>query len=289
MKETIYYNIRRIKEVRKNDKKEFCSYFNESEYKKIMNYFLKDKTKELFDGANTRVDSIVHEEDGDIITISDITFFDYMSSNILLLHNTKLIEYLEDRNEKELIDKLIEFYEKCDSLSQISDILNSKWMANLAAVSVLICDRNGKYGVVKRGDRTAVSAGFWAVSVTGCIENNDFQKQNPIVECCIRETKEELNITLYPENVNIRGISFDKKKLQPIIICDAQVEDTWEDMIGKAIDGTEYALEVSGIYPIEQSELDKILQYSNMTAASRVHMQLHCPKGYQQSYIEEAL
>lgn len=278
VKDIIYYSLNNIKEVKKNENKEFRSFFSELEYKDIMGYYLNDSSKKLYDGFNTRIDAIIHENDGDVLVLSDITFYDYMTSNILLLHRKKIVDYMCEKGKTEVRHAIQKFYDLCDKISTSNEILDTKCLSNLAAVSVLICDVNGKYGVVKRGGKTAVSAGFWAVSVTGCIENRDFQNSNPIVECCVRETKEELNIDLVPENVVVRGVSFDNKKLQPIILCDVKIEETWENIIHRVDKGVEYSLEVDEIHFVTEEEIPSILQYTNMTAASRVHFQLHCSK-----------
>ena len=285
MKNTIYYNISEIKEIRKVTGRRFVSYFDSVEYNKLMEYFLQDKKKRLFNGVNTRLDSIIHEDGGDILTISNIQYFDYMTSNILLLHKQNIIEYFTRRKEFELVMRLHDFYQECEKYSTIREILDAKWLANQAAIGMLIKDRNGKYGIVKRGRHMAVSAGFWGVSVSGCIEDDDFNADNPIIKCCLREAKEELNINLLSEDIRIRGISFDKNKLQPIILCDGVVNDTWGNMLENCLGGEEYDLEVSGIYPMDKNELSELLRYSNMTEAARVHIQLHAIKGKWTTYI----
>lgn len=287
MKNTIYYNISYIKEIKKVNGKKFVSFFNEEEYNKLMGYFLQDKNKTLFNGVNTRLDSIVHEADGDILTISNIHYFDYMTSNILLLHKHNLVEYFSRCREKYMISRLYEFYQECEKYCTIHEILAAKWLANQAAIGMMIQDRNGKYGIVKRGKNMAVSAGFWGVSVSGCIENEDFNSENPIIRCCLREAKEELNIDLLSRDVRVRGISFDKNKLQPIILCDGVVNDTWEHILDDCNSGEEYELEVSGVYPMNKAELSDVLRYQNMTEAARVHIQLHALEGRWNTHIEE--
>ena len=275
MNNTIYQQLN-VKKIEKIEGKVFSSFFSSDEYNDIMSFYFIDKSKRLYDGSTFRIDEIKHERDGDIITISNISFYDYMTSNILLVNEKGIIDYLENINKKTLIKKINEFVDECKKLKNTEEILENIHLSNLASVSLLIKDKNQRYGIIKRGRNTAVSSGFYSVTSTGCIEEVDFNNSNPFVGTCLRELGEELDIFLEPEKIKVNGVVFDKNKLQPVILCDSEIDDVWENLVEKTMKGKDYNLEVAEFFSVSENELPNYISAEKMTEASKVHIQLNC-------------
>jgi len=134
----------------------------------------------------------------------------------------------------------------------------------------LIKDDLGKYGLVSRNQKVAIGKGLMSVTITGAVDGDDYKTADPILSCAKREAKEELGIVI--SDVKVRSIVISSKKLQPIFIVDAVINDTWEKVLTTLSYLTEFTNENESFHIVSEKELMLIAKDYPMTDAARYHI-----------------
>ena len=167
--------------------------------------------------------------------------------------------------------------ERFDSDGQpdsVKSILQRNYLANTLAVSLLIQDRLGRFLLTKRNNAVGISSGFVSVTVTGAIDENDYLEQDPFRNCCQRELYEEMGYEMDRNLINPFMVVCGEKKLQPIVLANAIVDDITE-VTSKIVQHQDFALENSGFSICSKLQLSTLLsdRRIRITEAARTHLE----------------
>ena len=139
---------------------------------------------------------------------------------------------------------------------------------------MLIHDRFQRFLLTKRSQTVGISSGFVSVSVTGAIDECDYQAEDPFRNCCQRELLEEMNYRIELSAINPFMIACGKDKLQPIVLANAEVDDL-DEIVSTIAQYKDFALENSGFTICGSSEIQQILSDKSIriTEAARTHLE----------------
>lgn len=268
-----------IKEITKpyNFKKQphgnFKSYLLENEKIEIIEFMLK-KGSHLFNGEVTRLDRFIEYRDCIDIYISPLTYFDSLVTNMLYHKYFEKVLELGDTKEERIIKSSICRIAEA-GVFDFESIIDNENLANTIAVSCLIADASGRYGLVSRNQKVAIGKGLMGVTVTGAVDGIDYVTDDPILSCVKREAKEELGVMI--SDAKVRSIVISSKKLQPIFIVDAFINDTWENILRAIPNSTDFSSENENFHIVPPKKLMLFAQSYPMTDAARYHL-IHCNK-----------
>lgn len=244
---------------------------SEIEKEEIIHYSVKN-VDNLYNGVVVRLNNIMEKKDVFIFSISKLHYFDSLSSNMLYHKYANKIQQLQNNNTMENKISTILMQIENEGIGSFEEVLNNHKLANTMAVSVLVKDRDGKYALVLRTKNLAVGAGMLSVTVTGALNQNDYNCDNPVLACAKRELREELGI-LHTICSKIEYIVISKSKLQPIFIINAEIADKWEDIICNFKNAKDYKNEVEEVLIVSLEDMKKLMQKYNMTDATFFHFQ----------------
>jgi len=227
----------------RNTKSDFKLNLSDVTKEGIVNYSVKNVSN-LYNGKAVRLDKIIENDEYYDFFISEISYFDSLTSNILYQkYWNKLPEF--NSNEIELkINNIIECI-KNDGIYDFNSVINNKYLANSIAVSILVEDINNNYGMVYRNNNLAIGAGLLSVTVTGSLDDKDFNCVDPVLSCIERELNEELGIKVY--DCTLEYIAISKTKLQPIFIINAKLKDSWENVKKNFSSAIDYTKEIGSL------------------------------------------
>ena len=158
---------------------------SEIEKEEIIHYSVKN-VDNLYNGVVVRLNNIMEKKDVFIFSISKLHYFDSLSSNMLYHKYANKIQQLQNNNTMENKISTILMQIENEGIGSFEEVLNNHKLANTMAVSVLVKDRDGKYALVLRTKNLAVGAGMLSVTVTGALDQNDYNCDNPVLACAKR-------------------------------------------------------------------------------------------------------
>lgn len=259
---------------------DFCSPFSEREKQSIVNYFYGNTSDNLYNGVNVRLDQISEEKDATVFEISLINFYDLITTNLLLM-NYQVWAQKANKKEKKLLLREVELYKKDGHPQNMIDILKRPYLSGATAISVMINDEQGNYLMVHRNQQVAISKGMMSVAITGAVDETDFVCVDPILSCVIRETREELGLSIHEDDISVRMIVAGKNKLQPIILCDIHSNTHIRQLIQSAREIGCYAEENNDLVCVSKHELTSILEKYRVTEAAEAHINLHIKQNHE--------
>lgn len=271
---SVYFlNLNEINCYIKQDTR-FKSIFTESDKKKLIEIYCRNKkNSNMFNGVSTRIDKIILNNQKCVLEISKINFFDLITSNILYFNSTIWLESCLNDDEKNFCSKKIsEIKSVIDGHKTFEDIICNENISNIMAVSVLIQDKNGKLGITKRAFSLSMSSGFINTSVTGSVDGEDFENEDPLIHCANKEIYEELGLNV--EQLELKGIAISKTKLQPIVLFNAKLNDSWENVIERIKYAKDYKNEVEKFLIVSIPDIPELLNTNELTDAARYHIYL---------------
>jgi len=259
--------------IKKSNTSLFRSPYSEEEKEAIARFFKGNREIDLFNGINVRLEEMAELDRATELTVSITSFFDLLSTNILLLNYDKWVSSA-DTTMRELISKEKKLFDRDGEPNSLEDIISRNYLSNAMAVSVLIFDSKGNYLFTKRNNKVAISSNMASVSTTGAIDGEDYCCDNPILECARREVKEELEVEIQSNQIEIREIVAGKSKMQPIVLCDVQIDDVV--MAVEIIKQRScFITEHSEICVVKKENLKQFLQDNSFTEAATEHIMLH--------------
>lgn len=148
--------------------------------------------------------------------------------------------------------------------------VNKTSIYNHIGVSVLIRDKNDRVLLTKRSTGTGISDGYYSTSATGGIELCDLEKENPIIECAVKELKEELNLVVEPSDLRLNYIALDSKRIQLIAIVDCIIDSEAQLLIDNAKEGKDFEYEVDEIFVADRAFVSGLMNSNiSITNCSR--------------------
>lgn len=251
-----------------NEKSNFQNIFSDKEKDIIVNLCERIAHKKFTNDVSVRLEK--YEIDNNIITLklAKICFYDFLVSTYLKLNFDKLIK---EANIKER-ETLLKFNnEMCKyNFNNFESIISNNYLSNILAVSLVIIDMNDNVLLVKRNLNVGISNGFISTSVTGSVDEEDYNSIDPILSCAKRETLEELNYMIDSKNLKIIKLVCGCIKTQPIALVNAYIDDV-SDIINRI--NANFKTENQDILCVKRDNLCELLNNDNMTEACKHHLQ----------------
>lgn len=232
------------------------------------------------DNPSVRLDSIQRSENGSVsLRLSPVGFFGFLTTHYAWLNHEKLLASANEHEAKAFhafIDKLEE-----DGIPQSMDeILARGYLANMLAISCLVCDERDRALLVVRNNDVGISTGFVSVSATGVIEREDVIEgdnvhADPVRACARRECSEELGASIPIGDFELVAIVCGREKLQPVALVNAKVPDIQE--IAMALEANPgFASENTAFMVRTSHEVKELLASSEIqiTEAGRAHLEI---------------
>lgn len=210
-----------------------------------------------YNGSCVRLEAINFNNKQAELAISPINFYDLLTTNLLM---NKQVKFLNSA----LNHRLAAFKDL-----QKGCLLTNCYLSNAMAVSVMVFDKINSCLVTHRTNNVAISPNKYGVSVTGALDDSDFKANLPIHNCVIREIKEEINIDITTDNIQIRGLFIDTIKCQPTLICDVQLTEIFDPVT--ILTAPDLEAENASFHLISKYDLEHCLPL-DMTQAAEFHM-----------------
>ncbi|MCR5824189.1 MAG: NUDIX hydrolase [Lachnospiraceae bacterium] len=250
--------------------------FSEDEKKRIIELWRRYKGGTYVNSVNVRLQKIEKRSGKTIMELSKTDFFTFFISNIIRMGFDNFAYYIihnEDMNSVgELLSKLTTFYESFPKCYNFDGLINNGCLPNALAVSILVTDPYGNAILVKRSSKVGVGANIYSVTTTGALDESDWESEDVIKHCAIRELREELNILIQEEKLRTIAIVAGINKLQPIVIMNAMLNDTAHEFVKEMQKGKDYQFEVSEVCVCDKNKIKNILMEQRFTEAARFHL-----------------
>lgn len=143
-----------------------------------------------------------------------------------------------------------------------NQILAIDELANIVAVSVLLQDSTGRYLIVHRGNKAAISSGNFATSCAGSVSKEDLQDENPFIACAKRELKEELNLEC---DLKVDGVVISRQKIQPAVLLSGTLDFTFEETYDAMIAAEDFHEENSELFAVPREKFVGIVKHYQFT------------------------
>ena len=256
----------------------FISPISEEEKKFIIKHYEDITGSKPFNGKVIRLEKL-----SPVIEVSEIDFFDLLTTNILLNNtnfNIKDYNFLYQLVEirKKIMSKLVE-------IRSAEDILTNKYISNAISVSTLLIDADGYLGIVERKTNTVINSGKYADTSTGTVSTGDisyccngnkcYLYKNPFLDSAKRELLEETNIKT---KLYFDGIIFPIQKMQPVFLYSGKLDKSWADLIPDIKKAKDFYNEIKTLKQINLKDIDKFVAKNNFSDASAFHCELLAKK-----------
>lgn len=269
---TIDYRLKDCRYLR-NDNTPYKSLYDEEEFDRMLALCKRVFKKDYTNGKTVRLDNCTDEDNKTILSLSRVGFFDFITSNFALFNIDKLLKEADDPDCK-LVSRLYERYCQDGPFDSLDRLLSRGYLANTLAVSCLFTDRRGRILMTKRNSNVGISNDFYSTTVTGSVDATDLESEDPLKECCIRETAEELSFIISAESISLHTIAVGTKKRQPIALADVLVDDI-DDVVCELRNSEGFLDENSNYCITDQEGLAVFLANKNamITEAARTHLE----------------
>lgn len=218
------------------------------ERNEIVSCYSDYKHKSFQNGSRPVIVSIIENVDKFIFKYTESDYFWYLTLNIIVCDD-EFGDYIR-KDCLHLVSTYLKLmvYRPLICEYDFDTAINKTSICNHIGVSVLIRDKNDKVILTKRSTRTGISDGYYSTSATGGIELCDVEKENPIIECAVKELEEELNLIVKHSNLKLNCIVLDSKRVQLIAIVDCIIDSEAQSLIDHAKEGKDFEYEVDEIF-----------------------------------------
>ncbi len=220
-------------QIEKLDKTLFKLPIDKSERRILVNLYSSRNNSNPHNGKCIRLDSVEFKQDILDMKISQVEFYDFLSTNLCIKPSNSpiksfrklLLSLIKWWKSFEIVDKVKKSVLVNGKINSFEDVIRIDSLANIIAVSIIIIDSTGRIAIVKRTKKVAISSGYFSATAAGTVSMDDFCEENPMEACIVRELKEELGI----ENLDLKfdACVIPKEKLQPIFCYSAKIEGVW--------------------------------------------------------------
>ena len=252
-------------------------YIEKDIVEKIIEAWKDFKNGTVFNSANIRLEDVCFNEKQVELVIGHTRFYDFLISNIIRQQFDGFKEFIIKSNikeGKEIINELEHYFSSIKgNFNSFQELIRKGNMPNAIAVSVLVMDKNDNVMLVKRSSKVAIGKNLYSVTATGAAGEPDFEDDNPIKHCALRELKEELNLKLSTSDLYIKAIVAGKNKMQPIAIVDAIVPFNLEKIKIEKDAAFDYKFEVDKVFICKKDEIKNTLIQQKFTEAAVYHLE----------------
>lgn len=256
-----------------NEETPYQSVFSSEEYHDLVALCKQVFGKNFTNGSGVRLDACIDSNGKSLLQMSAVRFYDFLLSNFVLFNYGK-IHFAANEQQAAALEKLMQVFTADGYPTSVEDIAGRTYLANTIAISLLVRDKTGAFLLTKRSNNVGISSGFVSVTVTGAVDWDDLRSADPIRFCCCREMLEEMNYTLDSDCVHPFMIVCGEKKLQPIVLVDATVDDIHE-LVAALTHHKGFAEENSGYAVCSSADIRKLLNDTTVqiTEAARTHLE----------------
>lgn len=265
---------KRIRDVEKHEETPFLLPVSLEERDLLVKHYSMRNGSRPHNGIAVRLDSLTYNDnsyDELNVSVSKVGFYDFIATNLTAYPANSPIQSF--RKQISTLSRAIRLFpfiqqvmtsiEKYGSPKKVRDVLENKHLANIVAVSVLLIDRDGNLGIVKRTTNVAISSGNFSATCAGTVGDQDFEANDPFLSCALRELIEELNISL--ETLSFDGIVVPKQKMQPIFLYHAMLDQSWEKLMPKIELARDIRIETQALYSVPKKYAVKFAAKTQMT------------------------
>lgn len=155
------------------------------------------------------------------------------------------------------------------------ETLMNRSLANPLAVSILIQDVTGRWGLTVRSRHVAIASGQWGATAAGTVSREDLRAfpRNPIIACAHRETSEELGLSF--THFAWDGLVVARQKRQPVALVSAQLHRSWEEVLPLIKHARDWAFENTALHPVSSDRIAAVIRKAPLTDAAAYHLWLH--------------
>ena len=230
----------------------------------------------FFNSENVRLDAVRTEGDKSVLVISRTDFYSLLLTNIIRLDISGFRVFAEEhcKNDKYLksLQELLEYYSSLKECNGFEDLILNGNLANALAISVQVVDTYGNAMLVKRSGNVGIGKNLYSVTSTGAVDLIDWNTDDPIRSCAVRELEEELNLRLDCSDLEITGIVAGVVKKQPIAILNAYVDHDLREINGESARADDYKFEVDKVHICRIDDIESILDSQEFTEAAEYHL-----------------
>lgn len=257
----------------KSSENVYESVYTPDEYDDMVVFCKKVFEKEFTNEIGVRIDSFTEKNGSTELKLSQVRFYDFITSNFTLF-NINVLRNRANAKETKLLEKLVRAFEQDGAVTSIPDLLSRNYFSNTLAVSCLLKDTNGQYLLTKRNGKTGISNYFYSTTVTGAVDGQDFLAEDSLKNCCIREFMEEINYKISPYDIIVHRIVAGEKKMQPIVLANVMVDDA-NNVISQLREHKGFSEENSSFCITDKNGLKKLLfeNDSMITEAVKTHLE----------------
>ncbi|SDH26704.1 hypothetical protein SAMN04487901_12147 [Prevotella communis] len=271
---TYNYTIKDSYVFKKTAQSSFERPYSNDVYDCLSNSFLHLFGKDFSNGRCVRLDQCEEIEGKTVLTISPIRFFDFLLTNFLFLNYHKVVT-LVNGTPKLQVERFYQSLITDDHEFSFNSIIAKKQLSNLFAISCIITDGE-RFIITKRNGNVGISNHFYSTTVTGIIDDKDFNNDNPVLSCCKREIAEELGCNIPFDSMFFRHIVCGDDKIQPIALVDVKVDDI-QEVVKSLKTNIGFLDESCGYNLCTKDDILKLLANDNahFTSAGRTHLELN--------------
>ncbi|SHF52151.1 hypothetical protein SAMN02745218_02478 [Desulfofundulus australicus DSM 11792] len=241
----------------------FRNILPEWEVEFLVKYYDRLTGSRSYNGRCIRLDGYEIENGILILDLSEVGFFDLLSTNItffpgnvrynfwnslsLIPYTIKYLSIMSEYKTKILGRRAIENF---------TDILTNNRLANVLAVSTNILDKQGRALIVKRSSKLSISGNIYTVASTGTVLNVDLpgKEGNVLTRAAAREIKEEIGMEIPPGQIHFVNLILTKQKYQPIAITEYYLEDI-NQAIASAARAKDFQLEIKEMHVLDLKDI----------------------------------
>lgn len=276
-----------IGKLKKTEVSPFHSPITNIERDYLVEFYRKRNGSTQHNGTCVRLDSVSKSAQGLEMQLSLVDFFDFIATNLTVYPANAPIRSIRNQLATvihsfrlfTILDRVISEVKKYGSPRKVADVLQNEALANIAAVSVLIVDKEGKIGIVKRTKDVAVSSGSYGMACAGTVNEIDFDADDPFLSCVVRELEEECNIKT--NQAYFDGIVVPTQKMQPVFLYHVQLENTWEEHYPQMLQAKDYSFETESLYVVPLEHSVRFATQARMTDTAAYQIKKYAEsKGY---------
>lgn len=217
----------------RHDPTPFRSPLSRAEREEIVGFYEQLNLTVAYDRPVVRLDGLPPA-----FAISIVSYLDLVSTNLTAFSaNTRLLSTAASMRAmwrwvriRPLIGKVISSSRiSARYPSSIHAVLANAHLANVAAVSVLLADTDGRGLFVRRPTDPTVVSDRWLPTASGTVEVGDASADNPFEAAALRLLREHAGISGVP--VELVSVVMPKRRLQPIFAYQGTLAGRWEDLL----------------------------------------------------------
>lgn len=244
----------------------------------IIDMWSSYKKCKLFNSDSVSVIDIQRKNNEDIVVLAKTDFYSLLITNIIRSQVKSFNEFVNseyhDKEHLKAMEELLLFYATLAECNSFIDLIKNGGLSNTLAISLQVVDRFGNALFTKRTSKVGIGQNMYSVTVTGTVDVNDLKADDPIKCCACRELKEELNLDISPESINLISFVAGIDKKQPIAIMTASVDFNLKTQLMNVHEGIDFTFEVEKAFVCKIKQIKDLLDSQEFSEAADYHLRM---------------